>query len=111
MRQQRVHRMPHLVRQREHSVERVVVIEQHVGMHAVNGRRVRPAALSLIFVHVDPVARQRLPHLPLVLRSKWRHRRRQPIEHTVVRVFPIEVDQRNRRVVRVVGVEPEHALA
>ncbi len=111
MREARVHRMPHLVRQREDGVERVVVIEQHVGMHAVDGRRVRPASLSRIFVHVDPLTRQHLANRLLVRGAQRRHRRRQPLEHIVVRVFPIEVDQRKRGVVRVVGVESEHALA
>ena len=38
VREERVHRMAHLVGKREHGVERVVVVQQHVRMHAVHGR-------------------------------------------------------------------------
>ena len=38
VREERVHRVPHLVRQREDRVERVVVIQQHVRVHAVHRR-------------------------------------------------------------------------
>ena len=61
VRQQRVHRMAHLVRQREHRVERVVVVQQHVRMDAVHRRRVRAAALAGVLVDVDPVAEQHAP--------------------------------------------------
>ena len=44
------------MRQREHRVERVVVVEQHVGLHAVNRGRVRAAALARVLVDVDALA-------------------------------------------------------
>ena len=59
MRQQRVHRVPHLVRQREHRVERLVVVEQHVRVRAVHRRRVRAAALAGVLEDVDPAAVER----------------------------------------------------
>ena len=44
LRQQRVHRVPHLVRQREHGVERIVVVQQHVRVHAVHRAEYAPRA-------------------------------------------------------------------
>ena len=70
LRQHRVHRVPHLVRQREHRIERVVVVQQHVRMHAVHRRRIRAAALAGVFVHVDPAPVERLPDAPLIVRRR-----------------------------------------
>ena len=72
VRQERVHRVPHLVRQREHRVERVVVVEQHVRVDAVHRRRVGAAPLAGILVDVDPVAEQRVAQLPLVVGAERR---------------------------------------
>ena len=80
-------------------------------MDAVHGRRVRAAALARVLVDVDPAAVQRLAQLALVLRTERRDRRRQPLEHVVVRILPIDVHQRNRRVVGVIRVEAQHLLS
>ena len=53
VREDRVHRVAHLVRQREHGVERVVVVQQHVRLHAVDRRRVGAAPLARVLVDVD----------------------------------------------------------
>ena len=111
VRQQRVHRMPHLVGEGEHRVQRIVVVQQHVRMDAVHRRRVGAAALSRILVHINPVAEQHVAQLRAVLLAERRHRRRQPVQHVLVRILAIEVDERNRRVVGVVRREPEHAFA
>ena len=58
VRQHGVHRVAHLVRQRERGVERVVVVHQHVRVHAVDGRRVGAGALAVVLVDVDPPARE-----------------------------------------------------
>ena len=46
----------------------------------------------------------------LILRSERRDRRSEPIEDVVVLIGTIEIDERNRRVVRMVLLEAEHAL-
>ena len=111
VRQQRVHRMAHLVGQREGSIERVVVVEQHVRIHAVHRRRVRAAAIARVLVDVNPATRQHLAHLTLIVGAKERHRRRQPLHDLLVGILGVVLDERNHGVVRVVGLEAEHALA
>ena len=39
------------------------------------------------------------------------HGRGQPFEHALVRILLLDIQQRNGRVVGVIGVEPEDALA
>ena len=73
LRQHRVHRVPHLVRQRKHRIERVVVVQQHVRMHAVHRRRIRAAALARVFVHVDPAPLERLPDALLIVGAERLH--------------------------------------
>ena len=70
VRQQRVHRVAHLVGQREHRVERLVVVEQHVGMRPVHRRRVRPTAFADVLEDVDPPSVEGLSDVSLVLRTE-----------------------------------------
>ena len=72
VRQQRVHRVAGFVGQREHRVKRVVVIQEHVRVDAVDGRRVRPAALARILVNVNPSAVEGLAQLLLVVAAERR---------------------------------------
>ena len=111
MRQHGVHRVAHLVRQREHRIQRVVVVEQHVGLGAIHRRRIRPAPLAGVLVHVDRLAEQHLAHRPLIVDAQRRDRLGQPFQDVVVGILPVEVDEGNRRVVRMVAVEAERALA
>ena len=67
------------MRQREHGVERVVVVQQHVRMRAVHRRRVRAAALARVLVHVDPAAVERLAHVLLVVGAERRDRIDDPV--------------------------------
>ena len=109
--QKGVHRMTHFVGQREHGVERVVVVEQHVRMHAVHRGGVRAAPFARILVDVDPVAGQHLPELPLVGRTQRGDRRGQPFQHVLVRVPAVELHERDAGIVRVIRRQAEHALA
>ena len=81
VRQDGVHRVPHLVRQREHVVERVGVVQEHVRVRAVHRRRVRARPLALVLVDVDPAARKTLPHARLILGAERRHGLDDPVEH------------------------------
>ena len=106
-----MHRVPHLVRQREHRVERVVVVQQHVRVDAVHRRRVRAAALARVLVDVDPVADQHVAHLPLIVGAERRDRRRQPFQH-VARTDTCGRSRRAESSCRSCdSVEAEHALA
>ncbi len=67
VREERVHRVPHLVRQREDGIQRVVVVQQHVRVHTVHRCGIGAAPLARVLVDVDPLAGQTLAHLPLVL--------------------------------------------
>ena len=49
-----VHRVTQLVRQRKGVVQRVGVVEQDVGMHAVHAAGVCARGLALVLVYVDP---------------------------------------------------------
>ena len=82
------------------------------GCTPYTGRRVRAAALARVLVHVDPAAR-RAPRAaaagspaPSGATDAGSHSSTSSYGY-----LPIEVDQRNRRVVGVVRVEAEHALA
>ena len=75
VRQDGVHRVTHLVRRREHVVERVGVVQQHVRVRAVHRRRVRARALAFVLVDVDPAALEALAQPLLVVRPERRDRR------------------------------------
>ena len=111
VRQQRVHRVAHLVRQREDGVEGVVVIEEHVRVGAVHRRRVGAAPLALVLVDVNPPARKGLPHALLVLGAERGHRVHHPVLHLLVLVVRLVLDQRHERVEHVVVGEAQRALA
>ena len=102
VRQHGVHRVAELVREREHRVERVVVVHQHVRVGAVDRRRVGAAALALVLVDVDPALGEGAPHARLVLGAERRHRLHDPVEHIVVGVLDVVVDERHERVEDVV---------
>ena len=57
-----VHGVAHLVDEGEDIVQGAVVVEQHVGMHAVHAGGVGAGALALILRHVDPSLRVGLLH-------------------------------------------------
>ena len=109
VRQHRVHRVPHLVREREGGIERVVVVHEHVRVHAVHRRRVGARALAVVLVDVHPAALEAGREALLVLPAERRDRRDDPLHHLLVRVVLGEVDQRNRPVVEVIRVELERA--
>ena len=111
VRQHRVHRVAHLVGQREDAVERVVPVEQHVRMHAVHRRRVGAAVLARVLVDVDPALGEGPPDARLVVGAEHRRRLDDPVGDVVVGVAPIELDERDGAVVEVIAVEAEHALA
>jgi hypothetical protein len=100
-----------LVREREHRVERVVVIHQHVRIGSVHRRGIRAAPLALVFVDVDPALGERAPHARLVFRTERRDRLDDPIQHVFVGVLHVVLDERNERIEDVVVREVQHALA
>ncbi len=110
VREQGVDGVAHLVRHREHGVEGVVVVHQHVRVCAVHRGGVRAAPLALVLVDVDPAAGERLAHPALVVLAERRHGLRDPVDDLVVRVLPVVVDQRHEGIEDVVLVESEHAL-
>ena len=60
--------MSHFMRQREHIVQRVIIIQQHVRVRAIRTRGISTAALALILIHVDPAIRKSLAkHCQIVL--------------------------------------------
>src|SRR5207249_3321563 len=83
--------------------------EQHVRVDAIYRRRIRAAALPRILVYVDPVAEEHVAELTLVVRSERRDRCWQPVEHLIVRILSIEIDEWNRRIVAVVRFEARDA--
>ncbi len=97
LREHRVHRVAHLVRQREHVVERVGPVQEHVGMHAVDGGRVGAAALAVVFVDVDPALVEAAPHARLVVGAERLDRLDDRREHLVVGVAPVPVDDAGSR--------------
>ena len=102
VRQDRVHRMAHLVGRREHVVERVGVVEEHVRVRAVHRGGIRARALPLVLVHVDPAPAEALAHAPLIFRPERRRRVHDPVEHLFVLILLVERHQRNGEVVHVV---------
>ena len=85
VRQHRVHRVAHLVGQREDAVERVVPVEQHVRVHAVDRRRVGAAVLARVLVDVDPALGEGAPDARLVVGAEHRRRVDDPVGDVVVR--------------------------
>ncbi|MNI63903.1 hypothetical protein D3C73_1193130 [compost metagenome] len=49
-----VERVTHFMRQREHAVQVVVMVEQHVRMCAIGSPAIRAGTLVLVLIHVDP---------------------------------------------------------
>ena len=109
VRQHRVHRVPHLVREREGGIERVVVVHEHVRMHAVHRCRVGTRALAVVLVDVHPTPLEAGGEALLVLPAERRDRCDDPLHHLLVRVVLGEVHQRNRPVVEVIRLELEGA--
>ena len=81
VRQDRVHRVTHLVGRREDVVERVGVVEEHVRVRAVHRCRVGARALAFVFVDVDPAALEARAETLLVVRTERCDRLHDPGEH------------------------------
>ena len=64
----------HLVRQGEHAVEGVLVVEQDVGVRFPGAGGIGAAALALVLVHVDPAVLEALPEQRGVILAQHRQR-------------------------------------
>ena len=103
-----MHRMAQLMRERERVVERIGVIQKHIGMHAEHAGRERAGGLALVLVNIDPALVKRAAEGLAVFLAHWLRR----FQHELLRLFigHIEinlVDHRNVQVVQVQLVLPQ----
>ncbi|MNJ53992.1 hypothetical protein D3C77_494140 [compost metagenome] len=63
--------MPHFVRQREHAVQVILVVQQHIRMRAIGSPAVCSRTLALIFINVNPAVIQALlKHFKIIVSKR-----------------------------------------